>query len=161
MLKPLIASAALGALLASGALAQTQADPGTTTDPAAPGAMAPAAPGTMTPADPMVAATGDWVADGNFMPVDVGTLTADQIIGADIRNADGEVMASVDDIVLGADGTAESVAAKFGGFLGFGSNTVLLSLDEVEFFRDEAGTVALRSAVSPDTLEGRPDYVKG
>lgn len=161
MLKPLLAGAALSALLATGALAQTEAAPGTVADPAAPGAMAPAAPDTMTPAEPMATATGDWVADGHFMPVDVGTLTADQIIGADIRNMGGEVVASADDLVLGADGKAESVAAKFGGFLGFGSNTVLLSLDEVEFFRDEGGTVALRSAISPESLEGRPDYVKG
>ena len=64
--------------------------------------------------------TGDWVVDENFQPVDISMLTADQIIGANIRNADGETVASVADLVLGADGKAESVAAKFGGFLGFG-----------------------------------------
>jgi hypothetical protein len=154
MLKPLLASAALGALLASGAFAQTATEPAA--DPAAPatepapmGATAPAAPAEMT---------GDWVTDENFQPVDVAELTADQIIGADIRNADGEVVASVSDLVLGADGKAESVAATFGGFLGFGSNTVLLTLDEVEFMRNDNGTVVLRTSLTPESLEGRPDY---
>jgi hypothetical protein len=159
MLKPILASAALGALLATGALAQTEApavDPAPETTAPAPDAMAPAAPGTMAPAE----ITGDWVADENYMPVDVADLTAEQIIGSDIRNNDGEVVATVDDMVFTADGKAESVAAKFGGFLGFGTNTVLLTLDEVEFMRNDAGTVVLRTNATPEMLEGRPDYVK-
>ena len=60
--------------------------------------------------------------------------------------------------VFSSDGKAESVAAKFGGFLGFGSNTVLLKLDEVEFMRNDAGTVVLRTAITPESLEGRPVY---
>ena len=94
----------------------------------------------MAPAAP-VELTGDWVVDENYQPVDMAQLTADQIIGADVRNAGrrgGRDRSS--DLILGADGKAESVAAKFGGFLGFGSNTVLLNLDEVEFMQNDAGT---------------------
>ena len=83
-------------------------------------------------------------------------LTAEEIIGADVRNADGEVVATVDDMISRRDGKAESVAAKFGGFLGFGTNTVLLKLDEVEFMQNDSGTVALRTAITPESLEGRP-----
>ncbi|HRO10167.1 PRC-barrel domain-containing protein [Amaricoccus sp.] len=154
MLKPLLASAALGALIATGALAQNEAP---AADPA-PGTTAPA-PETMAPAEP-APLTGDWVTDENFTPVEVAQLTADQIIGADIRSSEGEVIASVEDVVLGADGKAESVAAKFGGFLGFGSNTVLLALDEVEFMQNDSGRVVLRTSLTPEALEGRPDYVK-
>ena len=102
--------------------------------------------------------TGDWVVDENYQPVDVAELTAEEIIGSDVRTADGEVVATVADMVFSSDGKAESVAAKFGGFLGFGSNTVLLKLDEVEFMRNDAGTVVLRTAITPESLEGRPDY---
>ena len=151
MLKPFLASAALGALLATGALAQSEAP---ASDPAA----EPTAPvGTMAPAAP-AELTGDWVVDENYQPIDMAQLTAAQIIGADVRNADGEVLGSVSDLILGADGKAESVAAKFGGFLGFGSNTVLLKLDEVEFMQNDTGKVALRTAITPESLEGRPDY---
>ena len=59
MLKHLLASAALGALLATGALAQT-----------APAADPAADPATTAPADPMTPApvelTGDWVVDENY-----------------------------------------------------------------------------------------------
>jgi hypothetical protein len=166
MLKSLLASAALGGLLATGAFAQDQtpatdpaADPAIApaADPAAPDAMAPE--GTMDPAAP-AAVTGDWVADEDYMPVDVAELTAEDIIGADIRNADGEVVATVDDVIFTADQKAESVAATFGGFLGFGSDTVLLTLEEVEFMQNDAGTVVLRTNVTPEDLEGRPEYTK-
>ncbi len=154
MLKHLLATAALGVLLTSGAFAQNA--PESAADPAAP-ATEPAPMGATAPAPP-AELTGDWVVDENFQPVEVAGLTADQIIGADIRNADGEVVATVGDVVLGADGKAESVAAKFGGFLGFGSNTVLLTLDEVEFMRNDSGTIVLRTSLTPESLEGRPDY---
>ena len=49
-------------------------------------------------------------------------------------------------------------ACKFGGFLGFGSDTVLLQLDEVEIMRNDSGTVALRTALTPEALEGRPAH---
>jgi hypothetical protein len=152
MLKHLLATAALSILLAQGAVAQEQAP---ATDPMAP---APAAD-PMAPAAP--AATGDWVVDENFQPADVASLTAEQIIGADVRNADGEVIATVTDLVLGADGKAEGFSAKFGGFLGFGSNTVTLTLDEVELMQNDAGTVALRTSLTPEALEGRPAADQG
>ncbi len=155
MLKSLFTTAALGAFIATGALAQTEpaADPAleTTSPPAAD-------TGTMAPAPAPMEVTGDWVVDENFQPVDIATLTAEEIIGANVRNVDGEVIASVDDLVLGADGNAESVATTFGGFLGFGSDTVLLQLDEVEIMRNDSGTVALRTSLTPETLEGRPTH---
>ena len=95
------------------------------------------------------------------MPADLATLTAEQIIGADIHDANGQVIASVDDLVLGPDGKAESVAAKFGGFLGFGSKTVVLTLDEVEFMQNDSGQVTLRTDLTPEALEGRSGLPEG
>ncbi len=154
MIRSLLASAALGAFLATGALAQDQAP---ASDPAAE-PMAPAAPLDGAAPATAPALTGDWVVDEQFHPVDVASLTAEDIIDANIRSTSGEVVASVDDLVFGPDGKAESVAAAFGGFLGFGTNTVLLTLDEVEFMQDDSGTVALRTSVTPESLDGRPAY---
>ena len=156
MLKSLLATAALGGLLATGALAQEQAP---AADPGAEPGMETTAPETGLGAAPApIELTGDWVVDEMFQPVDIATLTAEQIIGANVRTADGQVVATVDDLILGADGKAESLAAKFGGFLGFGSDTVLLQLDEVEIMRNDSGAVALRTALTPEALEGRPAY---
>jgi hypothetical protein len=145
MLKHLFATAALGVILAQGALAQDQPP---ATDPAAETGL-----GTVAPAPTEL--TGDWVVDENFQPVEVSQLTAEQIIGANIRNADGEVIATVDDLILGEDGKAESISATFGGFLGFGSDTVTLGLDEFEFMQNDTGTVTLRTSLTPESLEGQ------
>ena len=52
----------------------------------------------------------------------------------------------------------ENVVAQFGGFLGFGSNKVLLTMDEIEVMQDEAGNFVVQTALTPELLEGRPDY---
>ena len=108
--------------LLTGALAQAT----DTADPAAP-TTAPGEPATGlgAPAPAPVELSGDWVVDEGWRPADMAAVTADQMIGADIRNADGQVIASVDDLILSADGKAESIAATFGGFLGFGTESVV------------------------------------
>lgn len=145
------ATTAVAALIAVGAHAQ--ATPETT--PAAPTgsdapAVAPAAPGTMTsePAAPVLT------------PVLAGDLSADKLIGARIETMAGENIASVEDVVLNPDGRVESIAAEFGGFLGFGSNTVLLNLDEVSIMQDSGGAYVVQTALTPEGLEGRPAYEK-
>lgn len=72
----------------------------------------------------------------------------------------GEEIAGVTDVVMSADGKVESIAAEFGGFLGFGSNTVLLSLDEITIMQDSGGAYVVQTALTPEALEGRPAYEK-
>jgi hypothetical protein len=154
MFRKYIACSAIGVLIATGALAQT-----TTTEPADPAATDAAAPGLATPPAPLAAElTGDWVIDEGWHPVEIGTISADQLIGANVRNHDGETIAAVDDLILSPDGNAESIAATFGGFLGFGSDAVLLEIDEVEVMQNDAGGLALRTALTPESLEGRVPY---
>ena len=120
-----------------GALAQAQTD---VADPAAP-ATAPGerATGVDAPAPAPVELSGDWVVDEVWHPVDMAAVAADQIIGADVRNADGQVIARCTTSILGADGKAERITATFGGFLGFGTESVVLTIDEVEIMQNDAG----------------------
>ena len=48
--------------------------------------------GLGAPAPAPVELSGDWVVDEGWRPADMAAVTADQMIGADIRNADGQVM---------------------------------------------------------------------
>lgn len=147
MFRTLLAGTALATGLALAAHAQTATDPSAQT-PAAP-VEAPA-----TPMAPAVEAPG-------LTAIEVGTVSADQLIGASITNPAGETLASVDDALMAADGTLESVVAKFGGFLGFGSNTVLLQPDELQFFHDEGGKLVVQTTLTPEALKDRPDYTAG
>jgi hypothetical protein len=201
MFKNLLATTALGAVLATGAFAQTEtADPAA--DPAAPAAneavpaevmegtdvttdeAAPVEEPTMAedPAptdapevaeDPAPDANAPEVADGaapdaepvmavaipeGWVEVDPTTVSAETLIGADIKTYDGEKVASVDDVLLTDDGKVENVAATFGGFLGFGSDTVLLSMEELDIIKDANDAIEVRTTLTPESLEGRAPF---
>jgi PRC-barrel domain len=187
MRKTLLATTALAALLGFGATAQEAPEPAAPAapaevmpaDPAADPA-APAVPEADTAADPMPEATPDVdtaqdpapapAAPGMatdpaltdaapvLTPVEAGDISADTLIGASIQTPDGQNIAQVEDVLVSADGAVENVVAQFGGFLGFGSNKVLLTLDEIDVMQDEAGNYVVQTALTPESLEGRPEY---
>jgi hypothetical protein len=147
MRRTTIAAAALTALLAAGAQAQT-------TEPAPDPTVQPVAPAPADPAAdaPLAAPAGDWTM------VDIASLSADRLIGADIVNPDGEKVAAVDDVILGGDGTIESVVARFGGVLGFGASRVLLAPDEVDFAETADARLVVRTSLSPEAIADRPEH---
>ncbi|MCB1369729.1 MAG: PRC-barrel domain-containing protein [Rhodobacteraceae bacterium] len=168
MFKTLFATTALGALLATGAFAQTATE---TTDPAADPA-APVVENEAPPAEVMespdtgmtaeeAAPLGDpamvAIPDG-WEEMDPSTVSAENLIGADIKTFDGEKVASIDDVLLSDDGKVENVAATFGGFLGFGSDTVLLSMEELDIIKDTNDVIEVRTSLTPESLEGREPY---
>ena len=179
MRKTLLATTAAASILAFAAVAQQATDPAqdpamvpaNSTAPAADGAMAPAPEMAeeATPAEPSITPTPapametaqpapDAVTGPVLTPVMSADVSADDLMGATIQTTNGENIATVDDVVVSADGVVEHVVAQFGGFLGFGSNKVLLEMDEVEIMKDEAGNLVVQTALTPDSLEGRPEY---
>ena len=182
MRRTLLVTTAVASMLAFGAVAQQATDPATPpaitpAEPAAP-AVDPAADPTMPPAtaeetDPAMAPAVDTaeepaapgamdpaVTDAGpvLTPVETGDISADTLIGATIQTLDGENIAAVEDVLVSADGVVENLVAQFGGFLGFGSNKVLLTMDEIEVMQDEAGSFVVQTALTPELLEGRPEY---
>jgi hypothetical protein len=148
----------MAAVLAAGAHGQTAGD-----DPAgaAPGAeVAPSDASAMDQAMPDAAAaeSSGWELEDGWARVDLDTVPADSLIGSDIRNLDDQAVAAVDDVLLTDDGRVESVVARFGGFLGFGETRVLLAPDEVDVVEDAAGSVRMRTNLTPEALEGRPAF---
>jgi hypothetical protein len=150
------------------------AEPSTeTAEPATPMGTEPATE-TAEPATPMgtepagqtaddAGATGTMTApvagaEQTLTPVAAGDISADKLIGAKIQTRAGEDVAEVDDVLMGTDDQMESVVAQFGGFLGFGSNKVELKPDEIEVLQDESGTYVVQTDLTPDSLEGRPEY---
>lgn len=173
MRNTLLATTAAATMLAFAAVAQQATDPATDpavipAEPAAP--EAPAADGTMapapvaedatTPAAPpaMETATSADPAGPLLTPVLAADISADDLIGATIQTIDGDNIASVDDVIVSPAGAVENVVAQFGGFLGFGSNKVLLTMDEIDVMQDEAGNFVVQTTLTPESLEGRPEY---
>ena len=88
--------------------------------------------------------------------VDVATVSADDLIGADIQIYDQETVASIKDVLLNPDGKVKNVIAQFGGFLGFGDSTVLLTMDEINVAKDADSNLVVLTNLTPDALKGRP-----
>jgi hypothetical protein len=148
MLRILFASAAVTVTLAFCAHSQATSD-------------APAAGSGATAAADLAApdtAREGWRLDEGWTRLDLDSVSADSLVGSDIRNLDGEAVAKLDDLLLTEDGKVESVLARFGGFLGFGESTVLLTPDEIDVVEDAAGRVMMRTNLTEDALKARPGY---
>jgi hypothetical protein len=198
MLKHILASSALAALITSGAYAQTT-EPNTT-EPVTEGmpsgeGMAPAGDETVTPpevlgegatvppdsdaattgmdpvdpaadpaidpaADPMADPMTDTAMESDYQPVDISTVSSENLIGTDIVNANDETIASIEDVIITDDGQVESIVAKFGGFLGFGSESVVLTMDDVEIMAtsQDSENLVVRTSLTPEQIEAMPPY---
>lgn len=107
MIRKLLATTAIVTLMSTGAYAQTEP----TADPMA----------------PVEAAPNVIHADGHL---------ASNIIGATVYNGthdDAENIGSVNDIVIGEDGSLEAIVVGVGGFLGLGQKNVALEYDVVQW----------------------------
>jgi hypothetical protein len=181
MLKTLLAGTALASALALGVQAQQAPSEPETTPPAAVENKLPSTT-SAEPAAPMVPETAD---DAGAAPapdatapdtmaqepaggapalqegwtaVDLPTISADALIGTDIRTYDQDTVASVEDALMTPDGKVESVVARFGGFLGFGETTVLLAMDEITVVKDPDENVFVLTNLTPEALKERPQY---
>lgn len=162
MLKTLLATTILAGSIALSAQAQ---DAPLAPDPAAPAEVMPVPePSLDAPAAPMPGEIPPVVQDEGapldeeLTPIAIETVSAEELIGADIRDAADARIASVGDVLLGADGSPESIVAEFGGFLGIGRDRVLLTVDQLEFFQNAQGTVIVRTSLTPDSLAAMPGY---
>lgn len=170
MLKKLLATTALSAFLVTPAFAQdTQPidDPieAPADDPLADPVDDPLADPVDDPLadpadDPMTEPTDDPLADD--MDTDTAPagdmVMAEDIIGADLLGFDGDVIATVDDVVLDASGEIEFVLVDVGGFLGLGATTVQIPFADLDVATDEDGDTVLRSQLTSDDLEAMPEY---
>ena len=172
MLNKILATSALATLLATGAYAQEAPAPADA--PLAPALEAeegdvllnedeaPATPPATAADEPMTddpaIAADEPMLDGEWTPVDLATVSAERLIGADIVSHDEEKIAAVEDVLITDTGEVESIVAQFGGFLGFGTDKVLLTMDEVEIVQDESERLVVRTGLTPETIETKPEY---
>lgn len=163
MLKHLISSAAIAALIGGAAFAQESSESEQpeveVQDPAAadPAMDQDAAAGDPAVADP-AAAEQDVAQAPQLMPVNLSDLMLSDLMDAGLQSADGEQLGSIDDAKLGDGGAIENVIVSFGGFLGFGERTVEVPLEEFELMKDESGNVTAQTSMTPEAVEQLPEY---
>jgi sporulation protein YlmC with PRC-barrel domain len=151
MIRTLLATTTVAALLTTGAaLAQT-----TTPDTTAPGAPAtqpaePANPPGMKSADE-VKAKDEAQTDGHL---------ASSLMGASVYNStddDAQTIGSVNDLVMDKDGKIVSVVVGVGGFLGIGSKNVAIDYSQVKWEQGK-GNWWIIVPTTTDQLKALPDF---
>ncbi|WAX96686.1 PRC-barrel domain-containing protein [Aminobacter sp. NyZ550] len=137
MIRNLLATTAITALLATGAYAQDTTAP----------APAPAAPTEAAPATPEVIPHADGFLATNIIGEKVYNGTAD----------DAENIGDVNDIVLTADGAADQLIIGVGGFLGIGEKNVALPFKDFDW-AERNGDRWLVMATTKEQLQALPDF---
>lgn len=88
----------------------------------------------------------------------VVTDRASNWMGLEVTDLEGEMLGSVNDMILDADHRVTDLEVGVGGFLGIGETNVLIPLDRISVVTDhDADSVALTASVSRDELEALID----
>ena len=85
--------------------------------------------------------------------------TAERLTGADVYGREGESIATVDDLVLGDTGEITHAVMDVGGFLGLGSHTVALEIDDLDILWNDADEdVRVQVTMTREEMESLPEY---
>lgn len=113
--------------------------------------------------DPAVVADGTMAREpimrDGYMAAEVDYLTAEKLTGAEVYDANDEVIGNVGELVLTADGQVSDAIIDVGGFLGMGEKPVALKLTDIDILRNEAGDdVRVYVSMTKEQLEKLPAF---
>lgn len=174
MIRTLLATTALAALLAGGAIAQDAAPaadpaaPATTEAPADPAAPADAAAPAATEATPVESGAMEetdvnepWDMSAGYVAADTDNLGT-RLIGQPVYSSagdDAEEIGNIDDIVFDENGQIKAVVIAVGGFLGIGEKAVAVDFQQLEFTLAADNTERWVLPTTADALTAAPDFV--
>lgn len=89
-------------------------------------------------------------------PLAVGELTEANLMDAVIYGPDDEKVGTVSHVH--GMGQAGEVIVDVGGFLGIGAKTVALPVSQLNFMRDEDGTIHATTTLTKDQAKALPEH---
>jgi sporulation protein YlmC with PRC-barrel domain len=139
----------VGLLLIPAALAQTERTPGRSGEPT------PDRPAEMTPSTPLGERTSPK--PSTTLATSKELYTSD-LIGATVKNPQGESLGSIKELVLDPqDAKIKNAVVSMGGLLGFGSKSVAIPWNEVTVQSDGKAVVV---AMEREELQNAPEWKK-
>jgi sporulation protein YlmC with PRC-barrel domain len=149
-LRSLTAMAALGAVLAMPAFAQTNSGP---TANSGPTTNTPAtSTGAMTA--PAATITGSTAATRSDDTTGSNDVRASKVIGASVYNDHNEKIGTIDDLLMNRSHDVTQVVLSVGGFLGVDSKLVAVSIDKLQVRPDRI----VMAGATKDGLTKMPTY---
>ncbi len=98
--------------------------------------------------------------DAELQPVDPALLSAEKLIGAEVKVADDTQIGTIADAILNKDGKLEAYIIDVGGFLGVGAKPVAMDAKSVQVMADASGKMMIYSPFTKEQLEKQPAYDK-
>ncbi|QUS36814.1 PRC-barrel domain-containing protein [Falsirhodobacter algicola] len=93
-----------------------------------------------------------------YAPVDMATLTADQLDGATVYDQNEADVGEISE-VMPEEGMPETVIVDVGGFLGLGERSVALNVSELSFYQEVDGDeLRAFTMMTEDELKELPEY---
>jgi sporulation protein YlmC with PRC-barrel domain len=87
-----------------------------------------------------------------------GEMSADALIGANVKNKAGETIGEIKDLHLNKDGSIKAAVVGVGGFLGMGERNVLIPWSQIQTARENDADLVVRTEASKDSLKAMPEY---
>lgn len=98
------------------------------------------------------------VPDG-YVVLDAEARTADRLMDANVYGREGDNIATVEDLVMGDTGEVTHAIMDVGGFLGLGSHTIALEIDDLDIlWSDENDDVRVQVTMTQEEMESLPEY---
>jgi sporulation protein YlmC with PRC-barrel domain len=94
----------------------------------------------------------DWTVRGP-----AGEIRTSKLAGTDVRNAAGDKIGDVDEVVIGPNGRPQMILSV-GGFLGIGDHRVAIDWNRVKLLRKTNGDLEARLNMTKDQLQAMPEY---
>jgi sporulation protein YlmC with PRC-barrel domain len=91
--------------------------------------------------------------DQATVTMNAARVEASDLLGADVRTAGGEDVGDVDEIWIDANGKVAGVVVDVGGYLGIGSDPVLLAWEDLQV-RQEGDDVTAVTPLTREQIEG-------
>lgn len=100
----------------------------------------------------------DYAADG-YAPAVLDERTAEALTGANVHDAENDSIGVVSDLVLDEDSAITHLLVDVGGFLGIGSHTVALPVEDVDILWNDADAdVRVHVQMTREQLENMPEH---
>jgi sporulation protein YlmC with PRC-barrel domain len=107
------------------------------------------------------ASYGSYNASGDaFNGQIAGGYTAEDLIGADIENTNGDTIDEVSDLLIDQNNEVTHVLVDVGGVLGIGTKTVALPIEELQVPQGSVDEPVFITSMTEDQLEALPAYVE-
>jgi sporulation protein YlmC with PRC-barrel domain len=90
--------------------------------------------------------------------VDTTKMSADDLKGTTVYDADNQDVGDVGDVIVTKDGKIDAIIVDVGGFLGMGQKPVAIAFEDLKIHRAQDGKLIASTSFTKEQLDNAPQY---